>query len=207
MCAATATSSLTGASKPSVYRPQFQHVGVFTTRPDDMLDWYRTVLGMEITLVPRHAKGAFVSNDDCHHRMGFLATPGLQEDTHKRDHARIGHLAFEYPDLETLLNSWELIAQAGIEPVLCCDHGTTISLYYKDPDHNTIELVTDVLTREECMKHMESEQMKENPMGRNIDPAKVLAALRGGLTLKDIHTKAMAGDYQPDTPPDPLAAV
>jgi catechol-2,3-dioxygenase len=174
-----------------------------------MVEWYAKVLGMEITLEPTNLPGTFLSNDIAHHRVGFFQFPGVAEDTAKTSHARIQHLAFEYPNVDTLLSSWERIAENGIEHVSAVDHGTSFSIYYKDPDSNTIELECDAFeTEEQAMRHMrESPQMKENPMGRYIDPAKLVEARRAGVSLAELNERAMAGEYEPEVLPDPLATV
>jgi catechol 2,3-dioxygenase len=195
--------------KSDLYHPKLHHVGFVTTRREEMLDWYGKVLGMEVTLEPNSIPGTFVSNDGAHHRLGFFQFPGTKEDTDKLSHARVQHIAFEYPDIDTLLASWERIAASGIEHVSAVDHGTSFSIYYKDPDANTIELECDAFaTAEQAMEHMrESQQMKENPMGLPVDPAKLIAARRDGLTLEELSQRAMAGLYQPDVLPDPFAAA
>jgi catechol 2,3-dioxygenase len=205
----TQVADETRSANSSLHPPRIHHVGILTTRHDEMVDWYRTVVGMEVTLKPDKLPGTFVSNDVAHHRMGIFQAPGLQEDTDKVAHARIQHIAFEYPNLGELLESWERIRNSGIEHVAAVDHGSSISIYYKDPDSNTIELECDAwATKEEALQYFsESEQMKENPMGRYVDPAKLLEAWRGGASLEEIHEAAMAAGYEPDVLPDPMATI
>ena len=72
-----------------------------------------------------------------------------------------------------------------------------------------IELECDAFaTEEQAMQHIrESAQMKENPMGRYVDPAKLVAARREGLTLEELSERAMAGLYEPDVLPDLMATA
>ena len=53
------------------------HIVRRTARFDEMLDWYRTVLGAEVA----HSDGtlAFLTYDDEHHRIALVKIPGLPD--------------------------------------------------------------------------------------------------------------------------------
>ncbi len=87
--------------------------------------------------------GAWTTNDAANHRIAFLAVPGLSDDADKVRHNGMHHCAFEYDSFADLMASFDRLRQASVEPAFCLDHGMTISLYYKDPEGNFVELQSD----------------------------------------------------------------
>lgn len=190
--------------------PTLHHTGALTTRPDEMADWYAKVLGMRIVLRSDNSggigvKSIYTTNDDAHHRHGFQYPSGLLHDpAERKKYARIGHYAWEYESLSDLLESWERIKEEhGIEPHGCVDHGVSFAFYYHDPDGNVVELLADAYgDHKESLRHMEDPRMVENPMGKYLDPARLMAAHRAGAGLAELHERALAGEFEPDTIPD-----
>lgn len=125
----------------SVIKPSLHHVNIKTTRLQEMIDWYVTVLGATVNF--RFPGGAFLSNDRSNHRIAFLTVPGLQEHPNKVAHTGLHHTAFEYDNFDGLMSSYARLRKNGIEPQVCLDHGLTTSLYYADPDQNLVELQVD----------------------------------------------------------------
>jgi len=188
--------------------PVLHHFGIATTRPDEMIAWYRDVLGMEIvarTSDPLPSM-TFVTNDDHHHRGGFFAPPTVSDDPDKLAHARVQHLAWEYEDLDDLLASWQRIAALGIEPVSSWCHGPSFAFYYKDPDNNTIELLADAYgDHARSYAHTQQPEWIAKPNGVAVDPYKVLAARAAGATLDELRERGLAGEYAPAVQPHPLS--
>jgi catechol-2,3-dioxygenase len=121
--------------------PTLHHVTLKTTRVDEMVGWYTTLVGMRTI---HHSEfGAWLTNDGANHRLALLAHPGFTEDPDKIPHAGIHHMAFEYPGIDALLADYERLRDAGIVPHGCLDHGMTTSLYYADPDGSSVELQAD----------------------------------------------------------------
>jgi hypothetical protein len=56
----------------------------------------------------RLAVAALLSNDRANHRMSIISPPELQEDTDKKAHVKLHHVAFEYVTIDDLLNSYVL---------------------------------------------------------------------------------------------------
>ena len=77
-------------------------------------------------------------------RIAFLAVPGLSDDNEKPRHNGMHHCAFEYGSFQDLMASFDRMRKEGIEPAFCLDHGMTISLYYRDPEGNFVELQSDI---------------------------------------------------------------
>ena len=119
-------------------RPTFHHFNLKTTRLQELIDWYTTVLGAEVTF--QDATGAWLTNDDANHRIALLCFPGFVDDPDRETRTGMHHSAFEYSSFTDLNASYLRLRSVGIEPDMCIDHGMTLSYYYKDPDANRLEL-------------------------------------------------------------------
>jgi len=184
-----------------VIRPKFHHVNLKTTRLQEMIDWYSTVVGADVLF--QYELGAWLSNDNANHRIALLSFPNFVDDPDKETHTGMHHTAFEYESFDDLNDSYLRLREAGITPAICLDHGMTFSYYYADPDGNNVELQCDVFgdwaKSSEWMR--DSEQFKEDPLGKFVDPEQVAADRAQGSDFDEIHEKAMAGGYAPETVP------
>jgi catechol 2,3-dioxygenase len=184
-----------------VIRPAFHHVNLKTTRLQEMIDFYRELVGAEV--IHQDAVGAWLSNDGANHRIALLAFPNFSDDPEKDAHTGMHHSAFEYPSFEELNASYLRLKEAGITPPLCLDHGMTLSYYYADPDGNNVELQVDCFgdwrKSKEWMRT--SDEFKANPIGVFVEPDKIAADHAAGMSFAEIHAKAMAGGYAPEQAP------
>jgi catechol-2,3-dioxygenase len=184
-----------------VIHPKFHHLNLKTTRLQEMIDFYSTLVGAEVIF--RDDVGAWLSNDQANHRIALLAFPGFRDDPEKENHTGLHHSAFEYEGFEELNASYLRLREAGIEPEFCLDHGMTFSYYYADPDGNRVELQVDNFgdwsRSTEWMKT--SEDFAANPIGQFVDPDRVAADHAEGVEFEEIHTKAMTGSYAPEQAP------
>jgi catechol-2,3-dioxygenase len=185
----------------NVIHPKFHHLNLKTTRLDEMIDFYATLVGAEV--VYRDDVGAWLSNDEANHRIALLAFPGFSDNPDKETHTGLHHSAFEYGSFDDLNASYLQLKEAGIEPSFCIDHGMTFSYYYTDPDGNHVELQVDNFGNwaksTEWMRT--SDEFKANPIGQFVDPDKVAADHADGVEFAEIHAKAMAGGYAPEQAP------
>ena len=185
----------------AVIHPKFHHFNLKTTRLQEMIDWYCTLVGAQVLF--QDDVGAWLSNDEANHRIALLAFPGFVDDPEKDTRTGLHHSAFEYATFEDLNASYLRLRDAGIEPDLCLDHGMTFSYYYKDPDGNHVELQVDNFgdwaKSSDWMRT--SEQFRANPIGVFVNPADVAEAAAAGATFAQIHERAMAGGFAPPTPP------
>jgi catechol 2,3-dioxygenase-like lactoylglutathione lyase family enzyme len=198
------TNPQSGASsmpETPVIHPKFHHFNLKTTRLQEMVDYYRVLVGAEV--IHQDEIGAWLSNDEANHRIALLAFPNFTDDPDKDNHTGLHHSAFEYSSFEDLNASYRRLKQAGVVPALCLDHGMTLSYYYADPDGNNIELQVDVFgdwaTSTEWMRT--SQEFKANPIGHFVDPDRIAADHADGLSFEQIHAKAIAGGYAPEQPP------
>ena len=184
-----------------VIQPKFHHVNLKTTRLQEMVDWYGTVLGVKVQF--QAPDGAWLTNDEANHRIALLAFDGFKDDPEKDTRAGMHHSAFEYDSFEELNTSYLRLRDAGITPDICLDHGMTFSYYYRDPDGNYLELQCDVFgdwaKSSEWMR--DSEEFHSNPMGTFVDPALVAEAAAKGAGLAEIHQRARAKEFSPEAAP------
>jgi catechol-2,3-dioxygenase len=181
----------------TLIRPTFHHVNLKTTRLQEMIDFYKALVGAEVIF--QDDVGAWLSNDDANHRIALLAFPNFVDDPDKDSRTGMHHSAFEYGIFDDLNSSYLRLKDAGITPAMCLDHGMTLSYYYADPDGNQVELQVDCFgdwkKSTEWMRT--SDQFKANPIGQFVNPEQVAADFAGGLKFTEIHAKAMAGGYAP----------
>jgi catechol-2,3-dioxygenase len=192
-------------SQPAM-RPALHHFGFKTANLDAMVDWYAKVLGMDQNhrSTTRHGSSTdagwrtvWLSNDQANHRIVIMALPGLSDDVQKSRHRGLHHIAFEFPTLDDLLVTFRRLKHLGIEPVHSADHGPTTSLYYEDPDRNSIELFVDNFGdgRKSSEFMTTSASFATNPMGADVDPDQILAARAGGMSVAEIHERAYNGGF------------
>ena len=98
----------------------------------------------------------------------------------------VSHVAFSYTTLGELLATYERLAAKGIEPVWPINHGPTVSIYYRDPDGNRVELQVDTMTRAEANEYVASPAFRENPIGVIFDPKDMLNRFRAGVAEAEL---------------------
>ena len=181
--------------------PTFHHFNLKTTRLQEMIDFYRTLVGTEVIF--QDQVGAWLSTDDANHRIALLAFPNFVDDPDKETRTGMHHSAFEYASFDQLNSNYLRLKDQGITPALCLDHGMTLSYYYADPDGNNVELQVDCFgdwhRSKEWMQR--SDEFKANPIGQFVDPEQVAADRAAGLDFEKIHAKAMTGGYTPEPVP------
>jgi catechol 2,3-dioxygenase len=185
----------------TVIHPKFHHVNLKTTRLQEMIHFYGTLVGAEVVF--QDDVGAWLSNDEANHRIALLAFPNFADDPEKDTRTGMHHSAFEYASFEDLNGSYLRLKEAGITPALCLDHGMTLSYYYADPDGNHVELQIDCFGdwRRSRDWMRTSDEFKANPIGVFVDPERIAANHAAGLAFEEIHAKAMGGGYAPDQVP------
>jgi catechol-2,3-dioxygenase len=185
----------------TVIHPKFHHVNLKTTRLQEMIGYYRTLVGAEVVF--QDEVGAWLSNDGANHRVALLAFPNFVDDAEKDTRTGMHHSAFEYAGFDELMSTYVRLREGGITPAICLDHGMTFSYYYADPDGNNVELQVDNFgdwaKSTEWMRT--SPEFKANPIGQFLDPEQVIADHQAGMSHAEIHAKAMTGGYVPEQAP------
>lgn len=181
--------------------PTLHHVSIKTGRLQEMIDWYAKVAGFRV--MHQFEGGAWLTNDAANHRLGFLCSPVLSDDPDKLRRTGMHHTAFEFPSLDDLLDAYARLKEQGILPHAGLDHGMTFSLYYVDPDGNSVELQADNFGDwAKSSAFLSTEAFAANPIGMPFDPDQVVAARDAGATPEELHRRAYAGEFQPEGPLD-----
>jgi catechol 2,3-dioxygenase-like lactoylglutathione lyase family enzyme len=125
-------------SKP---RPQLTHVGVFVRDIEKMTAFYRDVMGLTVTDqgdISGDRKIVFMSNDpDEHHQ--FVLISGRADDDAMLAAQQLSFLVDTLDDVRTLHDK---VSAAGMEITQQTCHGNALSVYFKDPDGNRVEIYT-----------------------------------------------------------------
>ena len=181
--------SAEGAGK--VLSPAFlAHVVFVTANLPKMVKFWTTFLGGSIT--HENSQLAFIRYDEEHHRIAIINVPG----TLPRHPASAGmhHVAFTFNNLRDLVTAYNQRKAHGILPVRCVNHGPTTSMYYFDPDGNTIESQVDNFdTPEEGAAFMNSDLFAQNPIGTDFEPEDLIAKLDAGIDDKIIKKRIEIG--------------
>ncbi len=185
---------------------KFAHIVYRTHHLDEMVDWYTKVL--ECKVQHRDDRLAFLAYDEEHHRIAFVNLgPAPDDETGRggpenaslnRTGAGVHHVAYTWDTLEDLMAVYERLKDMGVVPLAPIRHGLTLSLYYADPDGNSMEFQVDVLDAEASNAFMAGPQFAANPVGDPFDPEELLAAMKAGkplleLVLRSDQTAPAAG--------------
>jgi catechol-2,3-dioxygenase len=179
---------------PAKSPARLSHAVLRTTRLKEMLEWYKTVLNAEVLY--QNDFIAFMTYDDEHHRIALAAFPGLIEKP-KRS-AGLDHLAFFYATFGDWIANYERLKAAGITPRVCIHHGLTMSLYYRDPDDNGVELSIDNVAKPQWREWMRN-QLGDNPLGAPLDPEDLARRYHAGVSEAELRRiNPTSGNIDPD---------
>jgi catechol 2,3-dioxygenase-like lactoylglutathione lyase family enzyme len=180
---------------------KFAHVVYMTRRFDQMIAWYRDVFEAEV--VYENPALAFLTYDDEHHRFAFANLDVLKpggKSADDRGEIGVNHVAYTYGSIGDLLDTYARLKRAGVTPYWPVHHGTTLSLYYADPDGNRMEFQVDCGTVQEATALMRTPAYAANPVGVMYDPDALLARFEAG----EQDATLMA---QPAGSPSPIPAA
>ena len=125
----------------SVPKLSFSHMGIFVTDPARMEDFYTRVLGFAVT--DRGLLGSvsliFLSRDPRDHHQIVLAS-GRPADAGFNP---INQISFRMDDFAGLREMHRRLENEGVSALSPASHGNALSLYFKDPEGNRIELFVD----------------------------------------------------------------
>jgi len=157
-------------------RPQLAHMGIFTDRQDEMQAFYERVLGLVVsdTGVAHKFKRRIVfmtSDPRRHHQFVLVARqPG------DPPVSPLFQISFKVESLKVLRAVRERAIRAGASNFRPMNHGNSWSLYFEDPERNTVEV------------YMETPWYVAQPFADDLDLA---------LSDAEIHriTEARLGEF------------
>jgi catechol 2,3-dioxygenase-like lactoylglutathione lyase family enzyme len=182
----TELRNLKGLSREAPITPmKFGHVVLRTSDMPRLRDWYLHVLNGHVSY--QNDQVSFLTYDDEHHRVGIVQIPGVA--TSNGLDAGLEHLSFTYRDLGALLATYQRLKSSYIEPFWSINHGPTISMYYRDPDANKVELQVDVFRTIEETNAFLDRYYPENFMGIIFDPEQMIRDYERGMPLEDLYRR------------------
>ena len=135
------------------------HIVLRVTNVDTSIAFYRDVLGMQV-MSYRPGQGAFLSFGTQHHDIGLF-----ESKDHTRGELGMAHLALRIPgDDHDLRAAYDKLKAAGVPIRSVTDHGMTHSVYFFDPDGNTLEVYTDVYGEAEGREVMRTKVNMRAPL-------------------------------------------
>ena len=166
---------------------KFAHVVYMTRRFDEMVAWYKNVF--EATVVYQNPALAFLTYDDEHHRFALANLDVMKPDgkgVDDRGEIGVNHVAYTYATVGDLLETYVRLKKADVLPYWPVHHGTTLSMYYRDPDGNRMEFQVDVGTLAEANAYMASDAFVANPVGVDYEPEALLSKYRSGASEAEL---------------------
>jgi len=118
------------------------HVHLKVADLDRALDFYRGVLGFELT--QRYgSQAAFLSAGGYHHHIGLNTWESRGGSPPPHGATGLYHVAIRYPTRAAFADALRRLIAAGVSLDGASDHGVSEALYLRDPDQNGVELYWD----------------------------------------------------------------
>jgi catechol 2,3-dioxygenase-like lactoylglutathione lyase family enzyme len=182
----TASRSLAAEARQAPITPmKFGHVVLRSGDMPRLRDWYLFVLNARVSY--QNDQVSFLTYDDEHHRVGIVQFPGTGQAS--GEGAGLEHLSFTHRGLGALLATYQRLKARAIEPFWCINHGPTISMYYRDPDGNKVELQVDVFATIEATNAFLERHYPENFMGIIFDPERMILDYERGVALEELYRR------------------
>ena len=155
----------------------FAHFVLRTANRAPLRDWYLKVLNARQVFENDYI--SFITYDNEHHRVAFVQVPELEKPSDKA--WGLAHVAYTLGDLGQLLGTYRRLKADGIVPVRTINHGPTVSMYYKDPDGNQVELQVDAFDKAGAASYFNTAPFAQNPIGVLFDADKMAADYEAGV--------------------------
>lgn len=127
----------------TVTRPTPAHFGIYVTDVEMMVDFYTSVFDLTITDrgVGRNFKNELVfmsASEDQHHQL-VLASGRPKEATF----STVMQISLKVPDIDAIRHVRTKALERGATQMRAMNHGNALSIYFADPEGNTIEVYVD----------------------------------------------------------------
>lgn len=159
---------------------KFCHIVYKTNRYEEMLKWYLSVF--EAKLQYRDDRLSFFTYDEEHHRFVLVNMGPAPENAPlaNEEAQRVAHVAYAWKNLGELLDTYKRLKALNVKPPKPIRHGLTLSLYYSDPDGNSLEFQIDLLDPDTANTFMASPAFGKNPVGESFDPDALVESYERG---------------------------
>ena len=167
---------------------EYAHVVFRTTQPEAMIDWYCAALGMQVVL--RTPLINFLTWDGSQDRLAIMAVPKSVIEAARargsdlkpaRGLTGLDHVAFTYDRLAQVVAVYRALAAKGVSPSWCINHGVATSIYFKDPDGNTIELSVENFRDVDSLNAwLATGAFNANPIGVTLDAEALARRVEAG---------------------------
>ena len=140
------------------------HVVLNVTDVKRSTEFYRDVVGFQVSRYRPEGTGAFLTCGIVHHNLALFKAPEGAQPSQKGQ-IGLNHFAFKVDDYQALqeVHKRLIAANAVIDHIV--DHGMTRSVYFLDPDGIEMELFCDTFaTEEEGLAFMKSTGGRATPM-------------------------------------------
>lgn len=118
------------------------HVHLKVADLDRALEFYRDLLGFEITMM-YGSQAAFISAGGYHHHIGLNTWHSKGSAPASKNGVGLYHTAIVYPTRKDLAVILDRLRKARYPLTGASDHGVSEALYLDDPDGNGVELYWD----------------------------------------------------------------
>jgi catechol 2,3-dioxygenase len=127
-----------------VTRPTPSHFGIFVTDVEKMVSFYKTVFGLTETDrgVGKTFKAPLVflsASPDQHHQLVIAGGRPVEA-----TFSTVMQLSFAVPNIQSLRDIKKVAAEHGATRILPLNHGNALSVYFADPEGNTVETYIDM---------------------------------------------------------------
>ncbi|OCK78102.1 putative biphenyl-2,3-diol 1,2-dioxygenase III [Lepidopterella palustris CBS 459.81] len=197
--ATTTSAPATKTARSNVKSPSaLAHVVLRTSNYVQMVRFYKDFLGAHASY--ENDALSFLTYDNEHHRLAICNIPGTGPKAPTS--AGLEHLAFSFDSLDDLALTYRQRKALGMCPVWSVNHGPTTSIYYRDPDGNTVETQCDNFdTVEGANAFMSGSEFAENPFGVDFDPEVLCERLARGESSEVIKRRVEIGPRGIETLP------
>ena len=183
---------------PAVSAYKLSHIVLRSANPHEMKDWYCTAIGARVEIGDEDGNGYGLTFDEEHHRIAIIGMPPGDVDKQRaigdffaqidkrREMSGLEHVSFTFDGIGKLLSNYKRLKRQNIEPVMTVNHGAVLSMYYLDPDGNSVELQTDTMPMDQAFEFMHGPQFAENAVGAPYDPDELCDLYDAGVPLAQI---------------------
>ena len=140
------------------------HVVLNVTDVERSTKFYSEVVGFQVAKHRSDWTAAFLTCGVAHHNLALFKA-SKEAKPYENGQVGLRHFAFKVETYEALQEAHERLVAAGTTIDHITNHGTTRSVYFRDPDGMVMELYSDTFaTDEEGLAYMQSTTGRATPL-------------------------------------------